>query len=86
MKKIVTLIKEDLKKGFNLHKLSFKYGNAAVMMYLESLKPKEKDTIKCPSCGEEENLHINYDYNKPEHPIINILCNECGTFFELNKK
>lgn len=32
----------------------------------------------CPSCGEHENLHINYHSNM----ISEILCNECGDFFE----
>jgi uncharacterized Zn finger protein len=39
--------------------------------------------IICPNCGNEDNFHFNYDYTKKELPIINILCNECGNFFEL---
>jgi len=41
--------------------------------------------IKCPKCGNEENLHSNYDYSKKELPIIDILCNECGNCFEFKK-
>ena len=36
---------------------------------------------KCPKCGEEENLHYNYDWSKQTRPIIDVLCNECGEFF-----
>ena len=35
----------------------------------------------CPHCGEEENFHFNYDYTQKHMPIINVLCNECGEFF-----
>ncbi len=45
----------------------------------------KKEEIKCPNCGEEDNLHINYDYGKKEQPIINVLCSECGQIFELKK-
>jgi hypothetical protein len=37
--------------------------------------------ILCPHCGEEENFHFNYDYTQKHMPIINVLCNECGEFF-----
>jgi len=37
---------------------------------------------KCPNCGEEKNLHPNYDWDKKDLPIEEYLCNECGTFFE----
>lgn len=40
----------------------------------------EKETI-CSFCGEKENFHYNYDYSKPDKPVIDILCNECGHFF-----
>jgi uncharacterized Zn finger protein len=40
------------------------------------------EKLKCPKCGEEENLHFNYDYSKPDTPVIDVLCNECGEFFE----
>ncbi len=45
---------------------------------------KEEEII-CPICGNKENFHFNYDYSKENLPIINILCNECGEYFE-NKK
>jgi hypothetical protein len=35
----------------------------------------------CPHCGEEENFHFNYDYTQKHMLIINVLCNECGEFF-----
>lgn len=40
---------------------------------------------KCPKCGETENLHYNYDYTKQHRPVIDVLCNECGTFFDGDK-
>jgi uncharacterized Zn finger protein len=43
----------------------------------------EEDKVICPKCGNEENFHFNYDYSKKELPIIDVLCNECGEFFEL---
>lgn len=39
-----------------------------------------KQTI-CPHCGEKENFHFNYDYTQKHPPLIDILCNECGEFF-----
>ncbi len=39
----------------------------------------------CPNCGEKENFHFNYDYSKPNLPIEDVLCNECGTFFEYDE-
>jgi hypothetical protein len=45
----------------------------------------EKGTIICPNCGEEKNLHFNYDYTKRDRPIQDVLCNECGDFFEIEK-
>jgi uncharacterized Zn finger protein len=44
-----------------------------------------KQTI-CPHCGEKENFHFNYDYAQKHMPIINVLCNECGEFFDNNKE
>lgn len=41
----------------------------------------DEPTITCPECGNEENFHFNYDRSKPDHPIEEILCNECGTYF-----
>jgi hypothetical protein len=35
----------------------------------------------CPHCGEEENFHFNYDYTQKHTPIIDVLCNNCGEFF-----
>jgi len=43
----------------------------------------EEDEIICPKCGEKENLHINYDYTQPDLPVLDILCNECGEYFNL---
>jgi uncharacterized Zn finger protein len=42
----------------------------------------EEDEVICPKCGNEENFHFNYNYSKKELPIIDVLCNECGEFFE----
>lgn len=36
----------------------------------------------CPKCGEPENHHYNLDYMKPERPVIDIICNSCGTTFK----
>lgn len=36
---------------------------------------------KCPKCKEEENIHTNWDYSLPHMPVIDYLCNECGTYF-----
>jgi predicted RNase H-like HicB family nuclease len=41
---------------------------------------------KCPKCGEEENLHYNLDWSKNPPPVMNILCNECGEFFDTDDK
>jgi uncharacterized Zn finger protein len=46
----------------------------------------EKETIICPNCGEKENFHFNYDYSQKHMSIINVLCNECGEFFEIKKQ
>jgi uncharacterized Zn finger protein len=43
----------------------------------------EEEIIICPNCGEKENFHFNHDYSKPDMPIEDVLCNECGTFFEI---
>jgi len=42
-----------------------------------------REQIICPNCGEKENLHPNYDYSKPNTPIQDVLCNECGRIFEI---
>ena len=48
---------------------------------------KEVDQIViCPNCGNYDNHHTNYDYSKKELPIIDYLCNECGTFFNSKEK
>jgi len=39
------------------------------------------EKLKCPKCGNEENFHFNYDYTQKDMPVIGILCNECGEFF-----
>jgi len=43
---------------------------------------KSNANFICPDCLNEENFHLNYDYDKKKLPIINILCNECGRLFE----
>ena len=43
-------------------------------------------TYKCPKCGEEKNLHYNYDWTKQTRPITDVLCNECGQFFGKNQQ
>lgn len=55
--------------------------------YLQSLNPLpiavevEMDIDNpCPKCG-KDNTHGNYDYSKPNTPLIDTLCNECGTVF-----
>jgi rRNA maturation endonuclease Nob1 len=40
------------------------------------------ESNKCPQCGEEENLHFNYDWDKTDNPILDIVCNECGAVFK----
>jgi uncharacterized Zn finger protein len=40
----------------------------------------------CPYCGEKENIHFNYDYSKKEIPVLSVLCNECGGFFDQVKE
>ena len=45
----------------------------------------EEEKIVCPNCGNEENFHFNYDYSQSELPIEDVLCNECGTFFKIEK-
>jgi hypothetical protein len=45
----------------------------------------KEDSVICPNCGECENFHFNYDYSKIEIKIEDVLCNNCGTFFEINK-
>lgn len=39
-------------------------------------------TYICPKCGEIENLKFNLDYSKAERPVIDVLCNQCGTTFK----
>lgn len=48
---------------------------------IKNAPPKPKEII-CPKCGEKENFHFNDDYSKKERPLINILCNECGSTFK----
>lgn len=40
--------------------------------------------IVCPKCGECENLHINYNHSKSNYAIDDVLCNECGEFFDID--
>ena len=47
---------------------------------LNQNKMEEKDEC-CPNCGECENIHTNYDWSKPDRPVEQYLCNECGTYF-----
>jgi hypothetical protein len=49
-----------------------------------TMKPINQNNIKeefCPNCGECENIHTNYDWSKPDRPVEEYLCNECGTYF-----
>lgn len=41
-----------------------------------------QEEIVCPNCGEKKNFHFNYDYTKQDTPVQDVLCNECGAFFE----
>jgi hypothetical protein len=52
---------------------------------LKEIKHEKEDNIECPNCGEKENFHFNYDYSKKEMSVVDILCNECGKFFELKE-
>lgn len=47
---------------------------------------QEQYLVKCPRCGEIENLHANYDWSKENLPVLEWLCNECGKFFQENEK
>jgi sarcosine oxidase delta subunit len=40
----------------------------------------------CPHCGEKENFHFNYDYTQKHMPLIDVMCNKCGKFFNMNKE
>lgn len=44
----------------------------------------KEELIICPACGNDDNFHFNYDYSKADLPIMEILCNECGEFFNSN--
>ena len=44
----------------------------------------KEEKIICPVCGNIDNFHFNYDYSKPDLPVDEILCNECGEFFKLD--
>jgi len=37
---------------------------------------------KCPNCGEVKNLHFNYDLTKQHRPVSDVICNNCGEFFD----
>jgi hypothetical protein len=37
---------------------------------------------KCHNCGESKNLHFNYDYSKQHRPILEVMCNFCGEYFD----
>jgi DNA-directed RNA polymerase subunit RPC12/RpoP len=50
---------------------------------LTTKRIKVMEDKQCPNCGEKENLHPNYDYSKPNTPIQDVLCNECGRIFEI---
>ena len=43
------------------------------------------DEVKCPYCGEQENLHYNYEWHLPVPNASTCLCNECGGLFEIPK-
>ena len=40
---------------------------------------------KCPKCGEQENLHYNYDFSRDDRPVTEVLCNQCGEIFSGKK-
>ena len=48
--------------------------------HLNQNKMEEEDEC-CPKCGECENIHTNYDWSKPDRPVEEYLCNECGAYF-----
>jgi hypothetical protein len=81
--KLVTAINEELlKKGYSFKGIET-FWNECFKEANKAIQSKQSD-INCTKCSEKENIHINYDYNKKELPILNILCNECGNFFEEN--
>ena len=41
-----------------------------------------ENEIICTYCGNNDNFHHNYDYSKKDLPVEEILCNECGKFFD----
>ena len=42
--------------------------------------------MKCPYCNNEENFHVNYNYARLTDPITEVLCNECGKFFDIREE
>lgn len=63
------------------------YKDTFVSMCIESYNKINNMEYKvvCPKCGNEENFHFNYDYSKKDLPIEDVLCNECGEFFEIKE-
>ena len=62
--------------------------DAPLYEVIQSLQQTEWDVVvemdidnPCPKCGEKDNVHGNYDYSNITRPLINTLCNECGTYF-----
>jgi hypothetical protein len=53
--------------------------NNTTTKHLNQNKMKEEEC--CPNCGECENIHTNYDWSKPDRPVEQYLCNECGAYF-----
>lgn len=45
----------------------------------------ETNIIVCPHCQNDKRFHFNHDWGKPDAPVIDILCNECGKYFVLEE-
>lgn len=82
LEKVTAINEQLLQKGYSFAGIE-KFWNECFEE--AKLKIKKNKEFSCPKCNNKENLHINYDYNKKELPIMNVLCNECGNFFEENK-
>ena len=61
--KLVTAINEELlKKGYSFKGIET-FWNECFEEANKAIQSKQCD-VNCPKCGEKENIHINYDYNK----------------------
>lgn len=83
LEKVTAINEELLQKGYSFKGIET-FWNECFNEARKRLQNKKE--LICPKCKEKENLHINYNYNKKELPIMNVLCNNCGNFFEENKK